>query len=215
MKKFLLLILLCVSLIGCAKVEPEKPINWNINEEPLWEIWAQGEVLGLEIVRPDICDNNRKCAPSCLYHGTLLIKFENNEFAINQVKNPGSIKIGDVGTLYKYRDKKSDRYARWQWFPDGTAPWRYSPDKTTTVGKKTIAKKIAPATSTLINYNNWSEGKPERYVPVLIKFSNETLSVGYINNLNEWKLSINKREADNGRTIPNNEIIFWKTLDIQ
>ncbi len=207
MKKFLLLLLLSFMLIGC---KPEPPTNYNVNENSDWEIWATGKLTKIEIVKHSKCRHKKPYpGPSCWSYYQYTFE-DGTKVDLTKIKDKGLVKVDSTGVLYKLGANNYDRTAMFQWIT-GPKSQASIPAKKTKDGNFNV----------LIDYSEapvWidcTQKSPNRYTPVLIKFENETLSVGYINNLNEWKLSINRRQDDGGgATIPKNEIIFWKSLDL-
>ena len=196
-------------LVGCSK---KNPINWDVNENSDWEIWATGELVSVEIIKHEDCKHQDPVpGPNCWSYYKYTFN-DGTHVNSNYIKDKGLVKVGTKGTLYKLYPLKNDKTTWFQWKPDVGVVSR----------PPSSAKKVEDGNlTTLIDYSEksiWVEStqnKPDRYTPVLVKFVNDTLSVGYINNLNEWKLSINKQQEGGGKTIRNNEIIFWKSLDIR
>ena len=139
---------------------------------------------------------------------------DGREVALHQIKDPGIISPGQTGNLYKYIYSTSkDCYAWFQWVQDKSVPVSQKPISIP-IDTKPTALDINIVDNDKPVWIDNSEQNPKRYIPVLVKFKNDTVSVGYINNINEWKLSINRRLDGGGRTIAKTEIIFWKSVDI-
>lgn len=209
MKKFLLLLLLPLIFCGCSG-EPEPPINWNVDENTDWSVWAKGTLVKIEKVRLERC-KHKEIQDTCWFNYRYTFN-DDSTVLLRKIKNPGLVKAGQTGTLYKLGDKgyalNSHFYARYQWIEDK--------DKTVAPPAKKVEKS-----DSLIDYSeitswiNVLKGKPERHKIVLLKLNNNTLILGYLDNINEWKWSHNKNEEDGGVTIPNNKVIFWKSVDIR
>lgn len=213
MKKVLLGILMAamlVSFCGCKDMEPS---IWDIDQDDDWEIWAEGKIIRIMKVENPRCSNGVDCSghvPIDAY-----IFEDGKEVEIGGIRNPGTIRAGQYGTLYKRNLGSADGES---WFQ-----WRVNKNIPVTVARKpqpiSINTKPNDFNINIVDDNksvwiNSSQKNPERYTPVLVKFKNDTISVGYINNINEWKLSINRRLDDGGKTIAKTEIIFWKSVDL-
>lgn len=216
MKKLLFGILMAAMLVSFCGCDETKPTKWNTDDK-YWEIWATGKLISIDKVGHPVCEKSKGY---CGTHPQLdnYVFDTGQEVALHQIKDPGKIVPGQTGTLYKYVYNDSKNYYSWfQWVQDKSVPVE-------TAKKPKPISIPANSKPTALNINIvdndkpvWidnSKENPKRYIPVLIKFKNDTISVGYINNINEWKLSINRRQDDGGKTIFKNEIIFWKSLDI-
>jgi hypothetical protein len=221
MKKILTLVLVtaCLVLVGC---DDSKPTQWDVIKDADWEIWAEGKLTGITKAPDPRCgDDDNECSN----HPFIDHYVFNNEktVCIRLMRNPGLMSIGQTGTLYKYTyySNSKDVHAWFQWIQDRSVPVS-KPDNKTNISAKKISIPTNKDNYLRIQidkedseWNLTSSGNPERYTPVLIKFKNDTLSLGYINSINEWKLSINQREDEGGETITKSQIIFWKSVDIR
>lgn len=220
MRKVFLSVLIGMMLVICG-CDNLKPTELNVQKDAQWEIWAQGTLTDIVKGINPSCGNSDPT--SCSKHPLIDYYVFNDERKVcfRLLINPGLMSIGQTGTLYKHTqggNSNKDYHSWFQWVRDVNIP---------ILAKTSIlAKKISIPTNkdnslriTIdkeeSEWNLSSDGKPKRYTPVLIKFKNDTISVGYINNLNDWKLSINQREENGGETISNQDIIFWKSVDIR
>jgi hypothetical protein len=215
MKKVLfgiLLVAMMVSFCGCDDTRPSK---WDFTDVKRWEIRASGKLVSISKISHPSCSKDKGY---CSNHPQLdnYVFEDGREVALHQIKDPGIVSPGQTGNLHKYiYGGSKDCYAWFQWVQDKTIP--------VSVAQKPISiPAFTKPTALNINIVDkdktiWidnSEQNPKRYTPVLIKFKNDALSIGYINNINEWKLSINRRQEGGGETIAKTEIIFWKSVDI-
>lgn len=216
MKKIFLTVLM-LSMLAVFGCDDSKPNRWETSRRG-WEIWGQGKLVSIThgVKDPSCAYDEDECTCDRLIQYT----FNNGqEVYLRLIKDPGTIMIGQHGTLWKWNfSNRPDSRSWFQWKINEDIPIDTS---ITTIVKPIISAKKREFPTIPIDYTErpiWTDASkenPERYTPVLIKFKNETLSVGYINNINEWKLGINRREDDGGNTVSKMDILFWKSLDIE
>jgi hypothetical protein len=201
MKKIIVLLFIIIStfsLCGCLDV---KPAEWDITKDTSWENYLEGVIRTITTIPNPNADIDVPAFEIVFEHGQTVI--------VGGVKDPGSIKPGDYGILYK-RNLQNDDYESWfQWIT--ILPNIEKENQYTTTN-------IVPTIQDNSSNQKWIErasSNPKKYTPVLIKFINHTYSVGYINDINEWKLSINQFKENGGEIIPNTDIIAWKNIDIE
>jgi hypothetical protein len=207
---------LCI-VFGCLD---GKPTVWDIEDDDSWEIWSEGTITSIKAVaNPD----------NTISNDAYEIVFDNgNMILAGQLRNPGIVQIGEVGTLYKHNLGNENSVSWFQWIGDEGVRAEKNAERrkdwtpaTKTIGERASARSpevaTAPIEPPVIAYQ-WVDRvdkNPERYTPVLIKLKNNTMSLGYINNINEWKLSINEKDDKGGKTISNLDIIAWKNVDVE
>ncbi len=215
MKKSLWLVSIVLMLALLSGCEDVKPSNWDITGTggETWEVWGKGTIVDISDTVSDRCGSSYPCSN----HNCKAYKFDNGKVVkLRFVRNPGTIEAGQKGTLYRcMRVDKEDTNAWFQWILDSKAT------SIPTKERKTL--KVADEPNALnINVVNvssspWIDSRketPERYNEVAVKFKDGTKSIGYITNINEWKLSIHKLEDNGGATISNSDIIQWKKVDL-
>ena len=198
---FFFVFLFFLTFTGCSfKAEDYKPVDYNkcSTKKVGWDIWAKGTIKETGIKRSPTCDKKPICPPDCTKHGSYFFAIiDDKRIMIHNVLNPGEFTVGSNGVLYRHNVGQSNEKSWFQW-----------------IEKK--PKETEQPISTIISKYEWvlrTDYNPERYIPVLMKFKNKTLAIGYINNLNEWKLSINTNVEDGGETIYNLDIMSWKNID--
>ena len=196
--------LACLS--GCEiKIEPE-----DITTSDYWDVSAYGEIISItEYIKPG-CKNGTGCNTTTHWHE--VFKFDDGtEVRVRKIKNRGMVKVGQTGKLYRRRvDSNYDFRCRFEWVPD------IIEKEDATVEKKEVEPEEIVKIVYQDNYEwiHCSDENPERFQMVLIKFKDGTMSLGYRNHINEWKLSINKNQEDGGKTISRLDIISWRQVNV-
>jgi hypothetical protein len=113
MKKILLLVLSLFMLSGC------EPTDWDVNTNSKWSVWAEGQILSITSYRPSFCNISPVCETECTKHGgtNRRLRFAEGQYAVNKTRDPGRIRLGQKGTLYKYDTGKPDCESWFQWVP--------------------------------------------------------------------------------------------------
>ncbi len=219
MKKILLGILLILASITLTGCDCDRPNTWNVNEDDKWGILAEGEIIEFDIKRNPTCDKTTVCDPSCLKHGSYrYLTFNNGKtIALGIIKDPGLIKIGQTGKLYKYGDTSNTK-AYFQWVGDKT----YLPEATI------IKKEIKPIIHSVISIpkntediniinHEWRrisdiEDLKAKEI-VLIKLNDSIITTGFITYDKQWKLGLNINKYNYGKTLSN--VLEWKKLELE
>jgi hypothetical protein len=135
---------------------------------------------------------------------------DEREISVINIKNPGNVKLGQVGKLYKYNNDTSDHNAWFQWIVDETVV--ASPAKKEIKSELIEYNEVAETPELICRWKSYSTSKPVKYQIVLSKLSNGIITTGHLNHINEFKLEANRDVEDNGRTITN--VVSWKEIDL-
>jgi len=195
-KSFLIFLIVTVMMFICG-CDDDKPKDWDTSKCK-WIERINGKVISKRYEGSNNVD--------------YLIKFDGARWQIRcgNIANFKEIKIGTIGTLYKHCYGNADMWSWFKWVPDSETSDSVENTPSEQIPSEQIVSQQEIKKSSWIDVANKN---PKRYTDVLIKFKNETISVGYINSINEWKLSINKLEKDGGKIIPKWEIISWKKVN--
>ena len=218
MKKVLstiLMVAMLVSFCGCCQEDHKKPTGaaWDVSNTSNWETWAQGKIVNITENMPKSCTNG----PGCSNHKSVISYGfpDGKTISLCNIRNPGTISIGQTGTLYKYvRNSQGDKRAWFQWIQDKDVP--ITPVKETiSVNEPPNALRIdipnairiEKETVKLHSWKNYPKESPERYQIVLLRLKTGVITTGHLNHINEWKSETNKEETVR-------DVASWKKIDL-
>ena len=120
----------------------------------------------------------------------------------------GAVIEGSSGTLYKYDVGESDENSWFQWIESGSSQ-----------EKKPIPGVETPS---LIDYSDkktkksWKDARivlPSAHEPVIVKFKSGVVTIAYVDQKENWKLTSNRDKTSGGSSIYN--VAEWQKLDLE
>ena len=220
MKKLILTVTMTVltfMLNGCCG-ECGKPKEWDITKDSNWEVYAKGKITNIKIVQG--CTGDHKTREQWCKEAYEFSINNNIPVLVGNLRNPGLVKVGETGILYKYGNRLKNKKAWFQWVV------KESPYITDNVREKDIVKKSKAITKKDPIFtikkdkpiiNEWIKSddidnlKPNDFV--LIKLDNDIIAIGFITYDKKWKLSFNINKYQYGKTLDN--VLMWKRINLE
>ncbi len=214
--KVLILVVCLVNFLSGCSTDPE---TYSIDGDSGWKINEKGTISAFGVERSLTCDKPTACPQGCLDHGSYYyMKFDDGTYkALGRIRNPKDIKVGQVGTLYKYGGWV-DKIAWFQWIEDeSTIEFiEAEPIIEKSIPIVEIEAELAKVEKSIVKYQ-WrrvSDVKDiETHEIVLIKLNDGVITTGFMTYDRKWKLCTNKDQYNNGKTL--NNVIEWKKIDLE
>ena len=207
---------MAIVFIGCEKKE-KTPFTWDVELSDKWNIYGSGEIQKFHIVRGEWCDRSSPCPSDCISHGSYrIIEFkEGTTVSIKEIKDPGLIKIGSIGKLYKYNTGRQNKDSLFRWIEDEEIIEPSKPiAESSNCAIKTEIKYIEKSTT---EKYEWKKSKDTEDLKanefVLIKLDNDIITIGFVTYDKKWKLSLNIGKYEYGETL--NNVFQWKQIDLE
>lgn len=214
----LILAALVLFLTGCEEgisrlPEDGEPTNWDIKTDLRWKEVATGTIKEKILKRYGYCDRSPKCKKDCLKHGTYFnILFENGEtYSVGQVKRYRIVVAGQYGTLYKYDIGSPDSDSWFQWVLK-----RFPQEKKSISEVKISQPTIYSEKITEKPKKSWKNAKivlPKAHEPVIVKFKSGIITIAYVNQKEDWKLTSNREKTSGGSSIYN--VAEWQEFNLE
>ena len=208
-----ILTVLVLFLTGCVEIE-SLPGNWDVEDaSSAWTIVKTGTLDVKKYHRNGTCDKSPVCDQYSSCHGSY-VQFtfdDSSTYLVGRIRRFGAVIEGSSGTLYKYDTGNSDENSWFQWVESKF------PQKERLVSKVKIAqptiysKKITEKTK-----KSWKNAKivlPKSHEPVIIKFKSGIITIAYVDQKENWKLTSNKDKTSGGSSIYN--VAEWQELDLE
>ena len=224
--KIIILTICLVSLLsGCA--QKKEPINWDVSSEDKWEIYGTGEITELKFVQTCSCSTHGDTRKNWCREA-YSIRIDNEEpVLMNRIKDPGTVKVGLTGTLYKYNLGGRNERSLFQWIGQEihvnkiTLQSEILEEKQSTIEfqltdlKQKATNSIEDPIDT--SYYQWQDASKtsnlQLHEIVLVKLKNGHTTTGFITYHTKWKLGININKYNYGRDIT--DIIKWKKIYVK
>jgi hypothetical protein len=203
-------IVLCL-LFGCLD---GKPSSWNINEGK-WELWSEGEIASLE----DLKEGEATYKEILFSNGHSIV--------MGAIKDPGRIKVGSIGKLYKNNLGNADNVSWFQWIANEDDQQVKIDEATDLIEKiikrektakeeksSTIKAEIAKPVDTTGSWNNGDKIEDLKVNDlVLIELDDGIITTGFVTYDRQWKLGTNKNKYQHGRTL--DSVQKWKRINLE
>jgi hypothetical protein len=225
--KLLVLLIISPMILSGCDIRGDSPSTWDIEVDTKWVVYREGEIEKFAIKRAPYCDKPTKCPLDCLKHGSYryIQLCEMGPMRIGQIRNPGGIKIGSIGKLYKYDTRGSDETAWFQWV-EQKKPKEEKLQTVVTTKKEqnniTIEEKDKSITITTKKKeekieNDWRRADNladlNKKIVVLIVLNDGIITTGFITHDEQWKLGLNINKYKYGKTLTN--VSKWKRLELE
>ncbi len=222
MKKISLTIVIAIMFIlsGCCG-KCQKPKEWDVTKDSQWEIYSKGKITDIKIVQG--CTGDHKTKEQWCKEAYEFSIDNNIPILIGNLRNPGLVRVGKTGILYKYGNTLKNKKAWFQWI---FAESSYNTNNIDDVREKNIVKKSKAITKKSPIFtiktdkpriNEWTkpddiEGLKQNDI-VLIKLDNDIITTGFITYDKKWKLSFNINKYQYGKTLDN--VLMWKRINLE
>ena len=203
-----------VMLMGC---DDGKPSNWDVQKGD-WNCVASGTLTKYTKIRDcrcdcDVDDETKWCQADYIFS----IDDEQNIIA-GVLRDPGIIKVGSIGKLYKNEKGFQDKDSWFQWVET-------SPPESKKAPTEAIIEVISPPESKKVAVievkeevidGSWKRSNNINYLEigtvVLVKLDDGIVTTAYLSEKKEWMLNSSKYKFKGGRPIEN--VSEWVNLNL-
>ena len=209
----LILAALILLLTGCIEIETP-PENWDV--EDATSAWTKVKTGTIDVKiyhRSKTCDAAPVCDQYSSCHGSY-VQFTFNDgstYLIGRIRRFGAVIEGSSGSLHKYDTGDSDEDSWFQWVENGSSQKAKSVSEVKTsqptVSSKRTTEKIK---------KSWKNAKivlPNAHKPVIVKFKNGIITIAYVDQKENWKLTSNRKKTSGGSSIY--DVDEWQELDLE